>query len=83
MNHGILPLIDWGEGQNLTYSDLSIFPSQIAITFWEKSRKAIVVDNYTNALNVVPIANIKNIPILIQGETTKEALYRLGTIYPK
>ena len=96
MNKGVLPLINWGEGQSLSYSDLSAFSSSTAISFWEekdvdefskeelvKSRKAIVVDNYENALNVVPISNFKNIPILIQGETTEEALYRLGTIYPE
>lgn len=96
MNKGVLPLINWGEGQSLDYSDLSTFSSTTAITFCEeknvddyskeeliKSGKAIVVDNYENALNVVPIANFKNIPILIQGGTTEEALYRLGTIYPE
>ena len=96
MNNGILPLIDWGEGQSWSYSDLSQFSGTTAISFWKekdiddyskeeliKSCQAIVVDNYENALNVVPIANYKKIPILIQGESTEEALYRLGTIYPE
>ncbi len=59
-------------------ADISLFSSRLAITFWNESDEAIVVDSYKNVLISSPIAYMKNIPILVYGETTKNALKLLG-----
>ncbi len=59
-------------------SNISLFSSRLAITFWNESDEAIVVDSYKNALISSPIAYMKNIPILVYGETTETALKMLG-----
>jgi len=70
----------------LDFEDVSEFSSCVAITFYETTlessnitnKKAIVVDSYENALLAGPLAAILDVPILFYGETTNEALWRLG-----
>ena len=78
--HGIDTFIDWGTGDQVVVDDLSMYSSVIALTFFEDAGKAIVVENYSGALLAVPLSVTFNAPILYQdqGDTTNEALWRLG-----
>lgn len=85
-NCGIDVSVNWdkGDGVKIDASDLSKFSSQVAVTFWNTSDKAIVVDTYENALLAGPLAVILNAPILYSGDTTNEALWKIGaTKYAK
>jgi hypothetical protein len=59
------------------FGDVSLFSSWIAISFWEKSREVFIADSYESALLISPIANAKNAPILIYGNTTIKMLEKL------
>lgn len=66
--------------RSLPWEDPSRISSEIAVTFWDRPERAIVVGNYTNALRMVPAAAALDAPLLIWGETTLEALWTLGTV---
>ena len=70
--------IDWGTGDNVAVNDLSLFSSVMALTFFPEAGRAIVVEDYTCSLLAVPLSVTMNAPILYGGETTNEALWRLG-----
>lgn len=75
---GIDSYIDWGNGDLITESDVSLFSSIIALTFFPEAGRAIVVEDYTGALLAVQLSVTLEAPILYQGETTNEVLWRLG-----
>ncbi|MDD5502441.1 MAG: C25 family cysteine peptidase [Candidatus Thermoplasmatota archaeon] len=93
-NHDKMTSLAWKDASDgfkknkLIYTDIdfenvSEFSSIIAITFYEKNEKsdvikAIVVDSYENSILAGPIASILDIPILRYGQTTNEALWRIG-----
>jgi len=81
-NHDIQVTIDWGDGVLVYFDDLSTFSANIALTFWETPGEAIVVDSYDSALNMVPLATLKDIPIIVDGPNSNEALYRMGIRNP-
>jgi hypothetical protein len=58
--------------------DVSKFSSEFAITFWNHSDKVIVADAYKNALLVSPASIVSNVPLLIYGDSTTNAIKRLG-----
>ncbi|MDD5502307.1 MAG: C25 family cysteine peptidase, partial [Candidatus Thermoplasmatota archaeon] len=75
--------VTFGEGGNgaimAEASDASLFSSQIALAFWEGSNSsAVVVDSYENALLASPLAVLLGAPLLYYGNTTNEALWRIG-----
>ena len=76
---GINTYIDRGKGDEADASDVSYYSSVVALTFFDRPGHAIVVENYTSALLAVPLSVTLKAPILVQGPTTNEALYRLGT----
>jgi len=61
--------------------DLSQYSGDVAIRYWDRDlhpeMKAIVVENYSYAILMVPLATLLDIPILYNGDYTNEALYRL------
>jgi hypothetical protein len=60
-------------------SDVSLFSSQMALAFWEgKNSSAVVVDSYENALLASPLAAMMGVPLLYYGNTTNEALWKIG-----
>jgi len=75
---GIDTFLDWGNGDLVVVEDLSQYSSIIALTFFPDAEKAIVVEDYTGALLGVQLSVTLNAPILYQGETTNEVLWRLG-----
>jgi len=76
-NHEVRVSIGWGDGTPVVFEDLSEFSANLALDYWEEPGRAIVVDNYTNALRMVPLATLWDVPIIAYGPTTNEALYRL------
>jgi hypothetical protein len=75
---GIDSYIDWGNGDQVAVDDLSLFSSVIALTFFQEADHAIVVENYAGALLAVQLSVTMNAPILYDGESTNEVLWRLG-----
>lgn len=82
-SHGTNITVGWGDGTDVSFTDVSEFSSRVAITFWNSSSEAIVVDGYENALVASSYASFFNIPLLFSGNTTDEALYRLGCTSPE
>ncbi len=78
LKRGIEVRIGSNSSCNLNFSDVSYFSSQAALAFWNKSEKAIVVDNYSNALTASALASVLDIPLLYYGETTGYAIEKLG-----
>lgn len=84
--YGILPSIEW-EKNNATdmwinyTSTVSEFSSRMAISVWDSPDYAIVVDDYESAILSVPLSVYLDAPLLMDGTTTDEALWELGTIY--
>ncbi|HID74201.1 MAG TPA: hypothetical protein EYP43_04025 [Thermoplasmata archaeon] len=85
MPHGITPSIEWqcnaATDEWINYTSLSEFSSRIAISVWSSPERAIVVDDYSSALLAVPISVLLDAPVLVYGQTTDEALWRLGTVH--
>jgi len=83
---GILPSIEYVKNNatdkwiNYT-STVSVFSSRIAISAWSSPDHAIVVDDYEAAILAVPLSVFLDAPLLIYGQTTDEALWKLGTVY--
>ena len=75
---GIDTFLDWGNGDQVQVDDLSLYSSIIALTFFPDTEKAIVVEDYAGALLGVQLSVALEAPILYQGETTNEVLWRLG-----
>ncbi len=79
---GIDTFIDWGDSDIVIIAemmeDLSAYSSLIALTYFQDAGKAIVVEDYTGALLAVQLSVICEAPILVQGDSTNEALWRLG-----
>ena len=65
-----------------TFTDLGLFSAQVALQQTEDKdyNTAIIVENYSNALLMVPLASLLDAPIIYDGEYANEALWRLGTI---
>lgn len=83
-NKGIETYIDFTpttEAIDAEITDIGLYSSQVALNFWDESsnNKAIVVENYSNALLMVPLATLFDAPIIYDGEYANEALWRLGT----
>ena len=70
--------LDWGTGDEVDVEDISYYSSVIALTFFPDANSAIVVQDYAGALLAVPLSITMEAPILYQGETTNEVLWRLG-----
>jgi hypothetical protein len=82
-SYGINITVGWGDGTDVSFTEISEFSSRIAISFWNSSSEAIVVDGYENAIVASSYAALFNIPILVSGNTTDEALFRLGCTNPE
>jgi hypothetical protein len=78
-HRGIDVSIEWGTGEYLSFEDISIFSSDLALTNWDSCDQAIVVDSYCHALLASQITTFLDIPILFYGPTTLQTIHELKT----
>ncbi len=81
---GVMTSIGWNpdsvDHHEILQGDASAISSEVAISYWDSPQYAIVAENYTHAVRMVPAAVALDAPILLWGDTTEEALWTLGTI---
>ena len=84
-NRGITTSVEWSSSPpdelNVQETDPSLFSSRLALTYWTTPEVAIVVDSYENSLLAASLATFLDVPLLLYGDSTDEALWRLETIY--
>ncbi len=71
---------DWDLQMNengLTFRDISLFSSEVALSLWCSAKTVFVVDSYANALRMVTPSKLMGAPILVYGQTTKCVLDKI------